>query len=231
MAVEDIGTTKRLVTHSGRGGQPQDFTGTRFGRWTAKYLSDERKARRTMWFCACDCGTERLVLTCHLVSGKSVSCGCYKDEVGSARAWKHGHGGKNNGSGMASEYRIWSLMKGRCSNPNLPEYKSYGGRGIQVCDRWKSDFRNFLDDMGPRPSRRHSIDRINNNANYEPGNCRWATQKEQANNTRRNVVVVVAGRQMTMTQAVERYSSGRSYKAVLERYRKGEGIEHALGLR
>ena len=98
---------------------------------------------------------------------------------------KHGHAFAGRRS---SEYRTWYAMKQRCTNPNVEHYDRYGGRGITVCERWANSFCNFLADMGLKPSRRHSIDRVNNDGNYEPGNCRWATQKEQANNCSRVVL-------------------------------------------
>lgn len=93
----------------------------------------------------------------------------------------------------------------RCEREALPEYKNYGGRGIKVCDRWRNSFEAFYADMGPRPSKKHSVDRIDNDGDYEPGNCRWATAKEQCNNTRKNRTVVIRGEAMTLTQASERF--------------------------
>lgn len=93
------------------------------------------------------------------------------------------------GSSKTTEWASWQSMKGRCTNKRLKEYRRYGGRGISVCDRWKESFENFLEDMGQKPSPTHSLDRINNNGNYEPGNCRWATPKEQSNNTRKCIVI------------------------------------------
>jgi hypothetical protein len=97
------------------------------------------------------------------------------------------------------EHDAWRGMLARCRNPRHPSYKNYGGRGITACERWNS-FENFLDDMGKRPSPKHSLDRIDNNGNYEPGNCRWATRREQANNTRMNRFVTFDGRTMTLAQ-------------------------------
>lgn len=115
--------------------------------------------------------------------------------------WKHGHAGKHV---KTSEYNIWRAMRARCANPKNPDYKSYGGRGISVCERWQ-DFSIFLSDMGERPSKNHSLDRIDNDGNYEPGNVRWATIQEQASNTSRSVAVVRSdGAQFrTITEAGE----------------------------
>lgn len=98
------------------------------------------------------------------------------------------------------EYIIWQQMKKRCFNASNPAYHNYGGRGIVVCARWRNDFAAFLDDMGKRPSEQHSLDRINNDGNYEPGNCRWATGKEQMNNCRINVFVEFNGKTQTLVQ-------------------------------
>lgn len=103
------------------------------------------------------------------------------------------------------EYNAWHAIKQRCSNPKHPSYKDYGARGISICDRWNDSFYNFLADRGPRPSSNHSIDRINNNGNYEPGNCRWATHAEQARNKRTNSLVTINGKTMCVTDWCEHY--------------------------
>lgn len=133
----------------------------------------------TRWVCVCDCAPadEFNVLAQSMVKGKR-SCGC--DVV--PHAFRHG-------GSKTAEYRSWNHMKRRCYGPSNPAYPRYGGRGITVCDRWRTDFAAFLTDMGPRPTDGHSIDRIDNDGNYEPGNCRWATDFEQARNTRANVPV------------------------------------------
>jgi len=101
-----------------------------------------------------------------------------------------------------NEYSIWSKIVTRCTNPETKDYPKYGGRGIQICDRWR-DFANFFADVGHRPSLQHSLDRINNNGNYEPGNVRWATAKEQARNRRGNHLVCLNGKVMTKAEALE----------------------------
>jgi hypothetical protein len=138
------------------------------GRWTVVDRGPNDSARSSQWVCRCACGTERLVRADRLRAGKSKSCGCQRVSM----------------RGLTAEGVCWRGMKQRCRNPNNPAYPSYGGRGITVCERWNS-FENFYADMGPRPSPQHSIDRWpNNDGNYEPGNCRWATKSEQNENRR-----------------------------------------------
>lgn len=128
----------------------------------------------------------------NLRNGNTRSCGCLHDEVCAQKATKHGHANTR-------EYRAWSAAKTRCFNPNTRTFKDYGGRGITMCDRWRDSFPAFLIDMGPCP-RGHSVERIDVNGHYEPGNCRWASRFDQANNTRVNHVVSFNGRVQTIAQ-------------------------------
>lgn len=147
------------------------------------------------WLCKCECGTIKEIDAFPLSKGITVSCGCYNKEVNSNRAI-HGHNRKNGKK--SPTYNTWAKMNDRCNSPKCSEYKWYGGRGITVCDRWKS-FVTFLADMGERPEGK-TLDRKDCNGNYEPSNCRWITQKEQANNTRRNVLITFNDKTKTVAE-------------------------------
>lgn len=189
-----------------------DVTGQRFGRLTAIDYNDGK------WRCQCDCGNVVYRKHQDLIHSKEPSCGCYLKE-GIRR--KHG---KSN----TSIFHIWSNMIRRCHDPKNRAYSNYGGRGIKVCDRWLHSFENFLADMGERPSKEYSIDRIDNSGDYCPENCRWATIKQQANNTRRNINITHNGVSHTLTEWCEilnvdnrkahrRYQSGLSFREIFSK--------------
>jgi hypothetical protein len=154
-----------------------DMTNAKFGRLTVVQRDNNDARGQAKWRCLCACGVVVVVYGVNLRKGHTKSCGCLHDEVRVSA--KTTHGGRDR-----PEYEIWSSMKKRCGNQNHHAYSRYGGRGIAVCVRWGADFAAFLADVGPRPSPKHSLDRINNDGNYEPGNVRWATASEQAKNRR-----------------------------------------------
>lgn len=142
--------------------------GATFGDWTVLNFVRLSKHNANLWLCKCNCGNERQVIASNLRTGKSLCCGCRKLKT------KHGMCG-------TPTYTSWEAMRARCNNPKNVDYHSYGGRGIKVCERWAS-FVNFLADMDERPEGM-TLDRIDNDGNYEPGNCRWTTKEVQRDNS------------------------------------------------
>ncbi len=160
-----------------------DLTGIVFAKLTVINISGQDCYSRYIWICKCECGVIKSVPSAYLTSGKTKSCGCLLKQTVSKLHKKHG----DTCGGKTPEYRAWRALKSRCLNKNLSRYKDYGGRGIKVCERWLNSFKNFLEDMGRRPTPKHSLDRHPNiNGDYEPNNCRWATDTEQAKGQRSN---------------------------------------------
>lgn len=201
------------------------FKGARYGRLVALSDSHRDHNKKVHWLFRCDCGAEVVKSVGDVRSGHVSSCGCLRREVSARMAPKRSEGNITHGCTHTPEYACWKDMFRRCTKPTHKSYASYGGRGIQVCARWRV-FENFLADMGRRPSPDYSLDRINNDGNYEPGNCRWATRVEQMRNTRRNHVVTVRGRDMCVTEAAE--VSGLKPATLRRRVLNGWSIETAM---
>lgn len=163
-----------------------DLTGQRFGRLVAKSRGPANKFKHSTWHCVCDCGTETVTETQKLRSGHSQSCGCaFRETIGKVQL-RHGA----CVGGLTAEYNAWSSAVDRCENPNAECFPNYGGRGIRMSPEWRTDFANFLADMGKRP-KGTTLDRIDVNGHYERGNCRWATPAVQARNKRNNIYVAL----------------------------------------
>ena len=199
-----------------------DLTGQQFGRWTVigrgQTLVYGPQSHHTQWNCRCRCGQERAVAMNSLVTGKSVSCGCYKRDMAGTHALRHG-------MSKTRTHRIWALMKGRCLNSTNPQYPYYGGRGISVCRRWRDSFDSFVEDMGECPPGL-TIERINNNSGYCKENCRWASVKDQARNKRNNKLFTWRNRTMCLAEWAE--WAGLSYSCLLYRVSGGVPFETAI---
>ncbi|WP_138110666.1 hypothetical protein [Burkholderia gladioli] len=187
----------------------------RFGKLTFKEMVLAGKSGARYAVFVCDCGNEKEMSVSNVVLGKSKSCGCLAVKTTGDRARTHGMTG-------TPEYRTWKSMWARCTNPTLDRYPRYGGRGITVCDRWES-FEKFYEDMGPRPSLNHSIERDDVDGNYEPGNCRWATKREQSWNTSANLFVEYKGERKCVAEWC--YQTGIPYSRFIQRLRRGLPIE------
>lgn len=157
-----------------------DLLGQRFGRLTVIKDVGRSSEGTVLWRCQCDCGTKITVRSSALKSNHTNSCGCLHREIASRQNLKHGHGRDDRNTGT---YRSWMAMNARCRNPNSTHYEYYGGCGVTICEHWR-EYGNFLADLGERPEGL-TLDRIKSEGNYEPGNCRWVTRKEQAQNRRK----------------------------------------------
>jgi hypothetical protein len=199
-----------------------DITGQRYGRLVAVAVDTIGLRKKRSWHCLCDCGNEAVVLLFNLKSGRTKSCGCLRVESNKVNAEKN----TTHGMFGTSEYEAWSSMKHRCANSNNESYHNYGGRGIQVCARWAESFENFYADMGDKPSDRHSLDRRENDGNYEPGNCRWATWEEQAENRRSTIMIAHNGLSKSRASLCREF--GLKYHVLVQRLGSGWELDLAL---
>lgn len=198
----------------------QDLTGQRFGKLIViDFAMIENK--RTFWFCKCRCGIITKVNAGNLKKGHTISCGCLQKQRTKEAKTTHGH--KTNGKESIT-YRTWASMIDRCKNHNNKQFNDYGGRGITVCERWQK-FENFLADMGERPEGM-TIERIENDKGYYKENCRWATRKEQQNNTRTNRFLTYNGKTQTLAQWAD--ETGFKETTISRRIELGWSIEKAI---
>jgi hypothetical protein len=193
----------------------RNIAGRRFTRLVAETVV--KKGDRIHWRCRCDCGAYCVVSSGNLTSGNTRSCGCLHNEELVQRVYRHGH---TVGGGFSLEYQSWRSMIARCTSENDSYWYLYGGRGITVCDRWLS-FENFLADMGSRPSKEHTIDRIESERNYEPDNCRWATRDVQVNNRTNTLYVDYRGERLPFAVALRKAGGKVSIKTAWWRIFRG----------
>lgn len=199
--------------------------GQRYSRLTVIANAEPRgRVRRVL--CRCDCGTEKEVDVSNLTSRHSPtrSCGCMRIER--IRALRRSHGEGSASRTVTHEYRAWQAAKGRCFNTRNRRFADYGGRGITMCDEWRNSYPAFLRDMGRRPTRSHSLDRIDNDGDYEPGNCRWATSATQTRNARSNVMVTALGETLCVSEWSER--TGINRRTISARLRAGWATDVAV---
>ncbi len=189
-----------------------------FGRWTLlRELPPEKGTYRRQWRCQCTCGTTRNVDEMNLRKSLSRSCGCLIPDVP-----RKGYDGRS----LTPEYKIWRDMKRRCYTPTTRGYANYGGRGITICEEWRTSFHVFLRDMGPRPSAKHSIERTDNDGPYSPDNCRWATKQEQSRNTRRNIPLTLNGRTLLLCEWADEL--GLTSQTLTKRLSRGWPVHEVL---
>lgn len=184
--------------------------GRTFGKLTILRQAERTRGHDSRWLCKCSCGKEKEFLRDVLLKGKRDSCGCSKITKINPKI-THGESNKS------VEYRIWSNIKTRCTNSKNEAFPNYGGRGIKMCDRWLS-YENFLQDVGRRPASNLTLERIDNDGDYTPENCCWATRKVQANNTRRNARYAYNDKSHTISEWAE--ILGMSYSTLYDRVKR-----------
>lgn len=189
--------------------------GSKYGYLTAVRSLEGSDLGRNVWVLRCDCGQEAIAQANPVLRGDITSCKCKRN----ARFFRHG-------MYKSPEYRAWSSMISRCKNPGNASFADYGGRGIAVCDEWAGDFTKFFEDMGPRPSPKHQIDRIDNDGSYEVNNCRWATPSENSRNRRNTIFVECDGEVKTLAEWS--YFTGIGYQTLRKRLNAGWDAKRAL---
>ena len=190
-----------------------DLTGHRYNHLTV--ISRAASTKRSKWNCLCDCGNAVIVLSYNLRGGHTKSCGCAA-RTGDIPITDH------------ELFGVWSNMKRRCYGVNSDTYKNYGARGITVCRKWRESFWNFVESMPPRPPG-YTIERIDNNAEYSPSNCKWATVSEQNFNKRTNNMVTYNGKTLSITQWGR--ESGINYMTIYQRIERGWSVADALTIK
>lgn len=205
-----------------------NLKGKRFGRLVVLSEAGRTQAQRVLWQCRCDCGREDVFATTTNLKSSNPkvckrSCGCLQREIVSQICRKRN---TTHNRSKTKIFAVWAAMIQRCENPNRPDYERYGGRGVQVCPQWRESFERFYLDMGEPESAGLTIDRIDNDGDYEPGNCRWATRKQQARNNSRNRFITY----QSQTACIQEWSeiTGLKAKTLAWRLRMGWSVERAL---
>ena len=197
-----------------------NLTGKKFGRLYVISRNGSNEHGRALWLCKCECGNIKTILSSSLINGSTNSCGCYNKETSRNRQLKHN---KSN----TKLYKVWQGIKTRCYDKNFMYYDNYGGRGIQVYDEWKNDFAKFYNwSMNNGYKEGLTIDRIDNDGNYEPSNCRWVTRAKQNNNMRKNILLHYHGEEKTISDWAIEFNLNRT--ALYYRIKRGWPLEQAL---
>lgn len=192
----------------------RDLTGQRFGKLTVIGI-EETETRKTFWVCQCDCGNMKVVRSDSLICGAIKSCGCLKKQQDRINLTAN-HSHKMSGTRI---YQEWQGMKGRCYNPNDPRFDRWGGRGIEVCEEWRNSFESFYEwALANGYKENLTIDRIDNDGDYTPSNCRWATQQEQSRNRSSNINITIGNATKTLTEWCEIFEL--PYKTIVARYHR-----------
>lgn len=199
-----------------------DLTGKTFHRLRVLSIGPLGASHR-YWNCICKCGKKKIVLGAHMRRGRTKSCGCISRELATAKFLIHGESQRNNAT---AEYVAWSAMRRRCLSPSDPKFHRYGGRGITICKRWMRSYLAFLKDVGRKPTHKHTLGRINNNGNYEPGNVEWQTHKQQSRNTSSNRILKIRGESKSLAEWCE--ASGIKYATAHLRLKYGWPAEMAI---
>lgn len=206
-----------------------DLSGNRYGRLVVLNRDLNAQKWKTYFICLCDCGKTKSIRCDHLRTGKIQSCGCFMSECTSKRNSTH------NESGKTAEYIAWRAMIQRLNSSSYHAKNRYAEKGVTICERWRNSFECFLEDMGRKPTKNHSLDRFPNmNGDYEPANCRWATSEEQQNNRGNNVFYEYNGNRLTISQWAKKFGvntstlhehlKSKSIKKVAEYYKLKRGI-------
>ena len=207
----------------------EQIIGSVSGRLTIQAITGVSARKKRLVLCSCECGGSTVINISQFRAGATRSCGCLHKERAKEHMKSIRHLGQGNrlrhGKTDSPEYYVWRTMKQRCTNPKSQSFHRYGGRGIGICKRWEL-FDNFIADMGPRPTARHTIERNNNDGSYEPSNCRWATSLEQGRNRSTNVRITYNGVTLTMVDWARKL--GISKHALWNRLKKGWPLEVCL---